>query len=130
MKSFQSTLLSVTVALAGLVPLGAVAKDSVKLKIDAVRANDEMSVLYVDGTGFGPGAPGVTLDGTPLRMLTNDGATLVARLPERTTRGAHLIVVTRPDGTSDRFNAVLPTAQRTARAGRSARSDRSGAEKS
>jgi hypothetical protein len=110
MRILQSGLVAAAVALAGLQPVHVAAKDAAKIKIDAVRANDEMSVVYVDGTGFGPGAPSVTLDGQPLRLLTNDGATLVARLPEGTTRGAHRIVVTRPDGTSDRFSAVLPSA--------------------
>jgi hypothetical protein len=110
MRKLEIGFLAAAVALAGLLPLHAAAKDAPKLKIEAARANGEMSVIYVDGAGFGPGALGIALDGRALQMLTNDGATLVARLPAGIAPGKHTVVITRADGKSDRFAAVLPVA--------------------
>jgi hypothetical protein len=93
-----------------MLPLLAAAADAPKLKVESVQANDEMSVVWVQGTGFGPGAVKVTLGGTALRMLTNDGTTVAARLPAGTAPGKYLVVVTRADGRSDQLKAVLPVA--------------------
>jgi hypothetical protein len=102
-------LRSLLVAVA-LVPLLAAAAAPSKLAIESVAANDEMSVVHVHGTGFGAGAPTVTLGGKALRMLTNDGTTITARLAPGTAPGKYAVVVTRADGKSARFAAVLPVA--------------------
>ena len=91
-----------------LVPLAARAAASEKLAIESVAANDEMSVVYVQGKGFGAGAPSVVLGGKTLRLLTNDGTTIAARLPDGTAPGKYALVLTRPDGKKARFDAVLP----------------------
>jgi hypothetical protein len=78
---------------------------------DAV-ANDELSVIFIHGTGFGEGAPAVALDGKPLQMLTNDGTTIAAKLKPGTGAGSYPLVVTRADGRSAAFAATLGPAQR------------------
>jgi hypothetical protein len=110
MKSSWTRLPAAWVTLAALLPVLAAAADAPKVKIEAVHANDEMSVVFIQGTGFGAGAPSLTLGGKALQMLTNDGTTIAARLPAGTAPGKYPIVVTRADGKSDRFNAVLPVA--------------------
>lgn len=78
---------------------------------DAV-ANDELSVIFIHGTDFGAGAPAVSLDGKPLKMLTNDGTTIAAKLEPGTGAGSYPLVVTRADGRSAAFVATLGPAQR------------------
>ena len=84
-------------------------------KIESAAANDELSVLFIHGQGFGAGAPSITLDGKPLQMLTNDSTTLAAKLTSGTAQGKYRLVVARADGKSDRLDFVLaPGSQTTA----------------
>lgn len=110
MKSNWTRLPAAWVGLAALLPVLAVAADAPKVKIEAAHANDEMSVVFIQGTGFGAGLPSLTLGGKALQILMNDGTTIAARLPAETAPGKYATVVTRADGKSDRFNAVLPVA--------------------
>lgn len=80
--------------------------------IEDAAANDELSVIFIHGTGFGAGAPAVALDGKPLQMLTNDGTTIAAKLKPGTRAGSYPLVVTRADGQTAAFSATLGPVQR------------------
>jgi hypothetical protein len=75
--------------------------------LDGASAEPEMAVVTIQGRNLGGDLPVVTLAGKPLRTLTSDGTTVVARLPAKTPPGKYLLAVRRSDGATASLQASL-----------------------
>jgi hypothetical protein len=75
--------------------------------LDSASAETDMVVVTLRGRNLGGELPAVSLAGKPLRTLTSDGTTVVARLPARTAPGKYLLAVRRSDGATASIQATL-----------------------
>jgi len=85
-----------------------------ELVINRVEVDDAAGLVEIHGLGFGTDIPLVTLEGTPLTVVSNNSTQIVVNLPAGTVPGTYLLRVIQQVGsgpfgglTSAAFNATI-----------------------